>query len=203
MHLSNVIKAIAFLSSGLAPVVLAFTIPIPLSGSDFSPRKMFSSVLAAESPDERIAASFDPDVSAYYRLTNQHTGPGKALDVVVINNQYKLRVLNLDEYSSSQSWQFSERTGGKYDLSTLWLGPSKMLDVFNNAGVNSPFVHLADEGDFSGQFWTITSWGDGSWGLTNDFTGPNKHLGISSDTKEPVLIAGNHPSIRWYFTKIE
>lgn len=174
MHLSNFVKTIAILSFSIAPVVTAIPIAIP----------------------------FRPDPSVYYRLTNDYTGPNKALDVINDStNLHKIHIVDLANFSG-QFWRFHERSPGKYDLSTRWLGPDKCLDVINDAGVASTSVRLADKGDFSGQFWTLTPWGDGSWRLTNDFTGPNKHLDVYSDTKEGFLGTDNHSGQHWHLTKI-
>lgn len=181
MHLNNFVKAITLLCFNLAPVVTA----TPIAHS------------AAPRP------STFPDPSAYYRLTNDYTGQQKALDVINDGTgQYKLHMVDSDNYSG-QFWRFSQRTTNKYDLSTLWLGQDKCLDVINDAGTASTSVHLADKGDYSGQFWTLTPWGDGSWRLTNDFTGPDKHLDVYSDTKEAFLGTDNHSGQHWYLTRIE
>ncbi|MCJ1349115.1 hypothetical protein MMC31_007351 [Peltigera leucophlebia] len=175
MHLNNFLKAIALFSFSIAPVVTA----IP------------------------IADSTAPDPSAYYRLTNDYTGPNKALDVINDGTgQYEVHFVDLANFSG-QFWQFQERYPDRYYLSTLWLGPGKVLDVINDAGVASTSVHLADKGYLSGQFWTLTPWGDGSWRLTNDFTGPSKHLDVYSDTKEVFLGTDNHSGQHWHLTKIE
>lgn len=143
-----------------------------------------------------------PDPSAHYRLWNDYTGQNQALDVINDGTgQYKIHMVGSADYSG-QFWKFTERSPGKYDLSTLWLGPNKCLDVINDAGVDSTSVHLTDKGNFSGQFWTLTPWGDGSWRLTNDFTGPNKHLDVYSDTKEGFLGTDNHSGQHWHLAKI-
>lgn len=181
MHLNNFVKAITLLCFNLAPVVTAT--PIAQSAA---PR-----------------SSTFPDPSAYYRLTNDYTGQQKALDVINDGTgQYKIHMVDSDNYSG-QFWRFSQRSPNKYDLSTLWLGQDKCLDVINDAGTASTSVHLADKGDYSGQFWTLTPWGDGSWRLTNDFTGPDKHLDVYSDTEEGFLGTDNHSGQHWHLTRIE
>lgn len=144
-----------------------------------------------------------PDLSAYYRLWNDYTGQHQALDVINDGTgQYKLHVVDNGDYTG-QFWKLSQRSPGKYDLSTRWLGPDKVLDVINDAGVDSTSVHLADKGNYSGQFWTLTPWGDGSWRLTNDFTGPNKHLDVYSDTKVAFLGTDNHSGQHWHLKKVQ
>lgn len=55
-------------------------------------------------------------------------------------------------------------------------------------------MHLAATGNYSGQFWTVTLWEDGSgtFRLTNDFTGPIVHLDTYADTHEPFLDTDDH-----------
>lgn len=175
MRLNTFVKAIPLLCFNLAPVVIA----IPTASHPV------------------------PDLSAYYRLWNDYTGQNQALDVINDGSgQYKVHAVEKARYTG-QYWKLSQRGPGKYDLSTSWLGQDKVLDVINDAGVDSTSVHLADKGNFSGQFWTFTPWGDGSWRLTNDFTGPNKHLDIYSDTKEGFLGTDNHSGQHWHLKKVE
>lgn len=175
MHLNNFVKAITVICLNLAPVVTAIPTANP--------------------------TALDP--TAYYRLTNDYTGEHQALDVINDGTgQYKVHMVDLANYSG-QFWRFRERTPGKYDLSTLWLGEDKCLDVINDAGVDSTSVHLADKGNYSGQFWTLTPWGDSSYRLTNDFTGLNMHLDVFSDTKVAFLDTDDHSGQHWHLTKIE
>lgn len=146
----------------------------------------------------------DPiDTSAYYRLTNSFLGPTQALDVVNDGTgSGRLKMADVGNYSG-QHWHFASlEDGSKYALRTQYLGEGYSLDVINDAGVDSRSLHLAPTGLYSGQFWTIKPWGDGSFKLTNDFTGPAQHLDTYSDTHEPFLGSDNHSGQHWYFTRI-
>ena len=146
--------------------------------------------------------------SAYYRLTNDYLGPSQALDVVNDGtNSGKLKMADVGNYSG-QFWHFALLDEGepgqpkKYSLRTQYRGEGFSLDVINDAGVNSRSLHLAQTGRYSGQSWTVTPWGDSSFRLTNDFTGPEQHLDTYSDTHEPFLDGGDHSGQHWHLEKI-
>lgn len=109
---------------------------------------------------------------------------------------------------SGQFWHFALLNPGsdrpKYALRTLFRGEEFSLDVINNAGTDSRSVHLAATGNYSGQFWTVTPWEDGSgtFRLTNDFTGPTVHLDTYADTHEPFLDTDDHSGQHWRFERI-
>ena len=148
-----------------------------------------------------IAVARSPiDTSIYYRLTNDFTGPTKALDVRN-DGQGRLQMADLGNYSG-QFWHLTVLAPGKYALSTKFLGDNQALDVINDAGTESRSLHLTEKGNYSGQFWTLTPWGDGSYRLTNDFTGPNWHLDVYSNTQEAFLGDGDHSGQHWHLTEI-
>ena len=119
------------------------------------------------------------------------------------SGQYKLHIVDSGP-QEGQFWKLTQRSPGKYDLSTRWLGPNKVLDVINDAGVDSTSVHLTNKDNIkTGQSWTFTPWGDGSWRLTNDFTGPNKRLVVYPDTKIARLDIGDHTGKHWHVKKAE
>jgi len=74
--------------------------------------------------------------------------------------------------------------------------------VVNDNGVNSRSVHVTTTGVYSGQYWTVTPWGDGSFQLTNDYTGSSIHLDVYADTKEAMLDGDDHSGQHWRLTKI-
>jgi hypothetical protein len=74
---------------------------------------------------------------------------------------------------------------------------SRALDVFNDNGTDSLHVHLAPTGRYSGQFWRLDDWGDGTYKLTNTFTGHGRHLDVYADTLQPHLAPGNCTGQHW------
>lgn len=63
-------------------------------------------------------------------------------------------------------------------------------------------MHVTTTGIYSGQYWTVTPWGDGSFQLTNDYTGSSIHLDVYADTKEAMLDGDDHSGQHWRLTKI-
>lgn len=63
-------------------------------------------------------------------------------------------------------------------------------------------MHVTTTGVYSGQYWTVTPWGDGSFQLTNDYTGSSIHLDVYADTKEAMLDGDDHSGQHWRLTKI-
>lgn len=146
--------------------------------------------------------------SFYYRLTNAYLGTSQSLDVVNDGtNSGKLKMADSGNFSG-QFWHFAllnnDSNHPKYALRTQFRGEGFSLDVVNDAGTNSRSLHLAATGNFSGQFWTVTPWNDGTstYRLTNDFTGPNFHLDTYADTHEPFLGVDNHTGQHWLFEEI-
>src|SRR5207237_4661490 len=50
--------------------------------------------------------------------------------------------------------------------------------------------------------WTLTAWGDGTYKLSNDFTGPGKSLNVYSGSNEPFLGPGNYSGQHWTLTSL-
>ena len=77
---------------------------------------------------------------------------------------------------SGQHWRLVHHpspTSSTYALYTQFLGANKRLDVY---GDDKTKPHLADAGNYSGQIWTLTPWGDGTWKLTNEYSGSGLHI---------------------------
>lgn len=81
----------------------------------------------------------------------------------------------------------------------MFLGVNKRLDVY---GDDKTKPHLAEAGYFSGQIWTVSSWGDGTWKFTNEYSGSDLHLDVYSDTKVPFMGDGDHSGQHWIMTKL-
>ena len=142
---------------------------------------------------------FHPLLDTWYRLTNLWTGEALSLDVVNDNGRNSSGTLQMAATgdSTSQQWRFQPNPAGSkttYALSTIFLGEGRRLDVYGN---DKTTPHLAHAGDYSGQIWTMTSWGDGTYMLTNEYSGSDLHLDVYRDTQRPFLGDGNHIGQHW------
>jgi len=140
------------------------------------------------------------DTEAYYFLTNSYTGPNQAL-----SSTPKLSMQPLSQSSLGQVWKLSPTDRpGYYRLQTLASSSKKSVDVVNDHGTDSTKLAMADTGNFSGQFWRFDAWGgDGTYRLSNTFTGEAKHFDVYSDTKEPFLGTDNHSGQHWTLKKVK
>lgn len=110
--------------------------------------------------------------NAWYKMKNVAI-PGMAIDVINDGNQQRDGQLHMeaDGDFSGQYWQLRKSTTspGAYNLSTMWLGSNMYLDVYGN---DKTRPHLTAAGNFSGQQWHVLPAGDGTWQLTNTYSGP-------------------------------
>jgi M6 family metalloprotease-like protein len=146
----------------------------------------------------RCEAAVAVDTTYYYRLTNAYQGPGFALDVKPDGSGNLMMVPSADY--SGQYWLLVDLGGGRYALRTLYLGECFSLDVVND-GVNET-PRLNGTGNFSGQSWSVTPWGDGTWKLTNDFTGADRSLNVRGGTFEPFVGPGNFSGQHWTLNRL-
>lgn len=72
-----------------------------------------------------------------------------------------------------------------YKLTTSWQGTGKALDVINDGKNNK--IHLANSGNYSGQFWKFTPTKNGYYRLTTQWQGANKSLDVINDGKNNRL----------------
>ena len=142
-----------------------------------------------------------PASNVWYQLTNAYTGLAMALDVVNDDGPHSSGTLNMAPTGSfsGQRWRFVSYTNrpGTYYVYSQFLGSNKRLDVYGN---DKTKPHLADAGNYSGQIWSVTPWGDGTYRLTNAYSGPDLHLDVYSNTKVPFLGDGNHSGQHWTLT---
>jgi hypothetical protein len=91
---------------------------------------------------------------------------------------------------TGQYWRLRRSTTspGYWNLCTMFLGTSMCLDVY---GDDKTRPHLAPAGNYSGQQWKVESWGDGSWKLTNAYSGPAMMLDVKSGTQEVYMSDGD------------
>jgi hypothetical protein len=92
-----------------------------------------------------------------------------------------------------------------YRLTTQWQGDIKSLDVVND-GIYNNQINLAPSGNYSGQYWKITSIDDGFYRLTTQWQGDNKSLDVVNDGKynNKLILATNsdHGGQYWEITKV-
>jgi hypothetical protein len=183
MHgLKNFITALAFIAPALsAPADPVADTPAKLVGR------------------EEVAAT-DAMASALpgcYVLTNNFLGSNVALSSDGLMMRY---------YRSSdptQIWRIQDtHTAGYYRLQSLSTGNALTLDVINDNGVNSDKVELAQTENYSGQFWRFDQWADGTYRLSNMFTGVDKHLDVSSNTYVAYLGTRDHSGQHWKIMKV-
>ncbi|CAF1163551.1 unnamed protein product [Rotaria sordida] len=76
-----------------------------------------------------------------------------------------------------------------YRLTTQWQGDGKSLDIINDGTNNKPI--LAATAALTGQYWKITSIGNGYYRLTTQWQGDGKSLDIINDgtNNRPILAA--------------
>ena len=78
-------------------------------------------------------------------------------------------------------------------------GQSLCLDVFGN---DKATPHLAAPGSVSGQLWTVAGWGDGSWKLTNTYSGPDLKLDSKGEGGNGTMTKGEALGQHWSFTPL-
>lgn len=155
-------------------------------------------------PAADAAAAVTIDERYWYALRNDYQ-PSLVLDVKNYDYQLSLKAYPT-ELASCMYWKFTRVTPSdttpKYRLRTMYLGDGYSLDVWNDNGVSSTDLRLRETGNYSGQQWTITPWGDGSFRLSNNYTGPDKHFDTYADTLTAFLGIGNASGQHWHFDKI-
>jgi len=141
------------------------------------------------------------DTTCFYYLANLSTGPYKVLSVREDRNRIGLYMgdrLGLKQ----QFWKLVclEPDPLKYSLRPAFFDGLFSIDILNDRGPDSQTVHLAATGWYSGQYWTITRWKDGTFRLHNDFTEEDRHLAVN-EKGEIMVNDGDDPSQHWVFTE--
>ncbi len=96
---------------------------------------------------------------------------------------------------------YQPQDGTYYKLSTLFRGTDMSLDVVNG-GPDDNKIHLAKDGNYSGQYWHIVPVpGSDSYMLTTQFRGNDMCLDINLPSMQPHLNpCGNFTGQRWHIT---
>ncbi len=143
------------------------------------------------------------DVTGQYVLTNSFTVTNKQMAA-------DTSALTMDTYDgTSQSGQWFLTPADSppfYRLHTVAAGSGQSLDVLNDAGTASIHLTMAATGQFTGQYWRLDTWASGASGypyrLSNNFTGPDMHLDVYSDTLEPHLASGDYTGQHWALVRV-
>lgn len=120
-----------------------------------------------------------------------------------IDNQ-NVTMVDGDGYNTQ--WYLTEAPPpheGYFRLHTPATGDAKSLDVLNDNGFSSKEVRFYTTGDYSGQLWKRDPWGDGTYKLSNNFTGPNVHLDMLTNSYHPYLESGKGSAPRWIFEEAD
>ncbi|KAJ5464465.1 uncharacterized protein N7458_000151 [Penicillium daleae] len=124
------------------------------------------------------------DSKSWYKIKSPEK-PGSALDVVNNGNQQRDGTLQMaaEGNVSGQYWQLrpSKTTSGQYNLCTMWLGTGMSLDVYGN---DKTRPHLAASGNYSGQQWHVDKQTNGTWKLSNSYSGT---LALAADASGSEL----------------
>ena len=138
------------------------------------------------------------DLKSLYTLTNAYTLT--SLELASSNNQV---VMESPKNDPSHRWYVAATTvPSYYRLHTEASGDDYWLDVNNTDGLNSINLYISGPGTTPGQLWRIDTWGDGTFRLSNNFTGLDMHLDIYSDTHVPHLASGEYSGQHWLFNKV-
>jgi hypothetical protein len=107
-----------------------------------------------------------------------------------------------DPSTTDQHLWYLEDTGEDpfYRLHTRAKGNGQSLDVDPD---NNITVLFRTSGDYAGQFWRLDASEGGTYRLSNNWTGTNKHLDTYRDTLTPHLAEGDANGQLWTFSKYE
>ena len=143
---------------------------------------------------------FDPN--AWYRLTTQWQGEGKALDIANDgrNNQpYLANTANV----SGQHWRITKIGEDTYKLHTMWQGSEKVLRCVPGTDTTKPLLDY-ESSNVDNHSWTITPIGNGYYRLIN-LRYRDRSLDIINDgynNKTQLQPSGNYTGQYWMITKI-
>ncbi|EHK26933.1 carbohydrate-binding module family 13 protein [Trichoderma virens Gv29-8] len=139
------------------------------------------------------------DTSRLYVLKNSYTASNKVL--ALSSGGASLSMVDTQNVSANALWFLTPTNRSNYyRLHTIANGVKQSLDVIND-GVQNINLHMADTGNYSGQYWRFDNWSPGGqaypYRLSNTFTGPDKHLDVYSDTLVAHLAGGNLSGQHW------
>ncbi|RFU76337.1 carbohydrate-binding module family 13 [Trichoderma arundinaceum] len=139
------------------------------------------------------------NTSKIYVLKNSFTAAAKILALSANGNS--LSMVDTGSAGPGGYWFLTPtHTTNYYRLHTIVNGVKQSLDVINDSGVQSTKLHLTNTGSYSGQFWRFDDWRTNPaypYRLSNNFTGPNAHLDVYSDTLVAHLAGGDYTGQHW------
>ncbi|OCK87390.1 uncharacterized protein K441DRAFT_623029 [Cenococcum geophilum 1.58] len=139
------------------------------------------------------------ELSAKYALTNSLTGASKVLASALNNDSV---IIESAGTGDNLQWYFTETNiTGRFRLHTMQKRDSTALDIFSYNGLNTIGLHFYNVGDYTGQYWRLDDWGDGTIKLSNNFTGPDMLLDVANDTLKPTLAGGDSPGQHWTLSR--
>jgi hypothetical protein len=151
-------------------------------------------------PSKRTDAPIGLDSRIWYRLTNEGA-PGLSLDIVNDGSGTPSGKLQMATTAnvSGQYWSIRRHNASDaYYLSALYQGPNFHLDVY---GDDKTKPHLAASGNHSGQKWKMRKWVDGTYNLSNEYSGEDLRLNGQSSTTS--LAMGEGLTQHWQLTAIK
>ncbi|KAL7812097.1 hypothetical protein V8C44DRAFT_329732 [Trichoderma aethiopicum] len=138
--------------------------------------------------------------SKIYVLKNSFTAAAKILSLTTTGTP-SLTMIDAANINPNSLWFLTPTYAPHfYRLHTIANGVKQSLDVVNDNGVQSVNLELANTGDYSGQFWRFDDSHTNSaypFRLSNNFTGPNAHLDVYSDTFVAHLAGGDYTGQHW------
>ena len=149
-----------------------------------------------------FAQNFNENI--YYRLTTQWQGENKSLDVVDNKSLNKLALAKTGNYSG-QAWKIKSLGNVFFRLTSQFKGEGKSIDISNDPSVSrngdiKPI--LAPSGNYSGQFWKITSLGNGFYRMTTQFKGTGLSLDVINDGRNNELAMKKTGNLTGQYWKI-
>lgn len=168
-----------------------------------------SAALFSISTVEDVSASTSIDTNAWYRLSTYWKGRCESLDVIndgINNNLHLVKSGNF----SGQLWKLTPTSDGHFQLSTMWLGANKVLEVKsdgNTVQLNAKAKTRWYSKPYN-QYWDITPESiDSTYRITNVWRGPAYSLDIINDTINnslPTLASSGYYSGQfWRLTKAD
>jgi hypothetical protein len=141
------------------------------------------------------------DCSYYYRMMNTYSGPLLALDVDSNGSTYAVKMASISD-DAGQYWRCIHLGNNDYNLRTRFLKDQYSLDIVNDGTNTKP--HMAKSGGYTGQRWHFTRQDDGTFKLSNDFTGNSKFLDVYSNIQFGQMSNSNvdYTGQHWTFKKI-
>ena len=143
-----------------------------------------------------------------YTITNLDSGPDAPLGAYW-DESIRRHLLAITPASPAhadvtpiRTWRFIEAGDGEYNLCTDAFERPLHLDILNqDHGAVRTVPNLTTPGHYSGQYWTLTPWGDGTWRMRNEFSGPDLHLGVYDYSKEAIMRDGDDAGAHWVMTR--